>query len=357
MASKHRGRIWSASLLVGGLLALGAPGVVAQDDMPEIVWLEQNTGNSYWDAQHKAAAAAGEDLGFAYRDASGNGDAATQAATLRQLVDQGVDAIMLNAIDATATAPAVAYANEQGVPVVSLYAIDPNATASVSFNERSVGETAAKNALSLLEARNGSPTGKVAVLAGVQGQLASDERAQGFLDYMEAQDGVEVVAVQPTDWIPANATAAMQDFLVAHPDLSLVYGLSDTLTVPAITAAENEDKVCTQQADWTANPGCIIFVSVDGFFVDEVPKGRLFATQLYSPEWSGYKFAEIAYAAATGGEPPKETLLDALLVTPENGECVAEMQAEMAADPANFPFEGSLADIATARGCTIVSVE
>ena len=55
--------------------------------------------------------------------------------------------------------------------------------------------------------------------------------------------------------------------------------------------------------------------------------------------------------------PGTETYLDALLVTPENAECVAAMQAEMAADPASFPFEGSLADIASARGCTVVSVE
>jgi hypothetical protein len=29
----------------------------------------------------------------------------------------------------------------------------------------------------------------------------------------------------------------------------------------------------------------------------EVPAGKLYATQLYSPQWSGFKFAEIAYEA------------------------------------------------------------
>ena len=319
------------------------------------MWLEQELGNPYWDAQHAAAAAAGEDLGFDFRTASGEGDPATQAATLTQLVDQGVDAIMLNAIDPTATAPGVAYANENGVPVISLYAIDPNAAASVTFDEIKVGETAAKQALQLLQQKNGTPTGQVAILQGIQGQPASDQRSQGFTDYMADQEGVEIVDAQPTGWQPDEASAAMQDWLVAHPDLDLVYALSDTLAVPAINVAERENKVCTADSDWTTTPDCIIFEGVDGIFVDEVVKGRLAGTQLYSPQWSGFAFAEVANAVATGGDFQKETYLDALLVTSENAACVSEMQTEMAADPATFPFEGSLADIAAARGCPPVS--
>jgi ABC-type sugar transport system substrate-binding protein len=357
MMSRFRDRPAWAALLAGATLLAGALPAVAQDaERPEIVWLEQGAGNPYWDAQHAAAAAAGEDLGFDFRAVSGNSDPASQAATLTQLVDQGVDAIMLNAIDPTATAPGVAYAAENGVPVVSLYAIDPNAAASVTFDEIKVGETAAKHALMLLEAKNGTPTGQIAILHGIQGQPASDQRSQGFEDYMATQDGVEIVAVQPTGWSADEASATMQDWLVTYPELDMVYALSDTLAVPAMNVAERENKVCTAEADWTANPECIVFVAVDGIFVDEVVGGRLWGTQLYSPQWSGFAFAEVANAVATGGEAEPETYLDALLVTSENAECVAAMQAEMAADPASFPFEGSLADIAAARGCPEVSV-
>jgi hypothetical protein len=97
--------------------------------------------------------------------------------------------------------------------------------------------------------------------------------------------------------------------------------------------------------------------SADGIFVDEVVGGRLFFTQLYSPQWTGFAMADVAHAVATGGEFEPETYLDALLATPENAECVAKMQGEMAADPGAFEFVGSLEEIATARGCTIVSVE
>ena len=61
----------------------------------------------------------------------------------------------------------------------------------------------------------------------------------------------------------------MQDWLVRFPELSMVYALSDTLARPAIEVAERENRVCTPEADWTTNPACVIFVAVDGFFVDE----------------------------------------------------------------------------------------
>ena len=151
MAPRLHGRLVTTALaVVIAAFAAGAPALAQDGEQPEIVWLEQDAGNPYWDAQHAAAAAAGDDLGFDFRAVSGNGDPASQAATLTQLVDQGVDAVMLNAIDPTATAPGVAYALDNDVPVISLYAIDPDASASVTFDEISVGETAAKNAAKII---------------------------------------------------------------------------------------------------------------------------------------------------------------------------------------------------------------
>ena len=100
----------------------------------------------------------------------------------------------------------------------------------------------------------------------------------------------------------------MQDWLVKYPDLTMVYALSDTLAVPAMNVAERQQRLCTQTADWTTNPACVMFVSVDGIFTDEVVKGRLYSTELYSPEWSGYAFAELANAVATKATSPRRPL-------------------------------------------------
>ena len=63
---------------------------------------------------------------------------------MKQLVDQGVDVIMLNAIDPKAMVPALNYAKQKGVKVLNLYGVEPKATASVTFDETRTGRVAAK---------------------------------------------------------------------------------------------------------------------------------------------------------------------------------------------------------------------
>lgn len=341
-----RSRLTLVGLLLTVAVALVAMAAAGAGAAPakklKIVWLEQGAGNPYWDAQHRAAAEAGRRLGFSFRSVSGNLNPSDQANIMRQQVDQNPDLIMLNAIDPKALAPALTYAKQKGVKVLNLYGIEKKATASVTFDEIRTGRVAAKVALGLLKQRYGKASGKVAVLSGILGQPASDLRAKGFTDYMKKQSGVKVVAVQPTSWQADKASAAMQNFLVKYPDLALVYALSDTLAVPASNIAERQRRLCTQAKDWSSNSSCVAFIAADGIFADEVQKGRLFATQLYSPEWSGYLFAKLAYDVAKGKAHKATTTIDAFLITPQNAPCALRMINDMKKKIKTFPFGPSL---------------
>ena len=220
------------------------------------MWVEQGAGNPYWDAQHAAAQEAADRLGFDFRVVSGDLDPAVQASVVQQTVDQGPDAIMVNAIDPSAVAEAYQYAADNDVPIVNLYGLDENATSSITFDEIRTGEMMGAHALSLLEARYGEPTGEVAVLHGILGQPASDLRAQGFIDFVEA-NGVEVVDVQPTNWQADEASATMENWLTRYPDLSMVYALSDTLAVPAMNIAERQDRLCRNDVDPAELENCV----------------------------------------------------------------------------------------------------
>jgi ribose transport system substrate-binding protein len=316
---------------------------------PSIIWLEQGAGNPYWEAQHKAAAEAGRRLGFAFKAVSGNLNPQDQANIMRQLVDQKPTVIMLNAIDPKAMGPALLYAKKKKVKVLNLYGIDGKASASVTFDEIRTGRVAAKVTLDLLKQRYGSAKGEVAVLSGILGQPASDLRAKGFTDYMKTQSGVKVDAVQPTNWAADKASAAMQDFLVKYPSLGFVYTLSDTLALPAANIADRQGKLCTQQKNWKANASCVGFVSADGIFTDQVKKGKFFATQLYSPEWSGYLFAQLASNLAVGKSVPRVTKINAFLVTPKNAACSLKMINDMKRKIRTFPFGPSLQGIAQTK--------
>jgi len=322
-----------------------------------IVWLELGSGNPYWDAQHQAAEAYLSSLGYSFKAVIGQGKPESQSATLRQLADQGTNVVMLNPVDPKALVPAVKYARSKGTKVLSVYATMPSANASVVFDEIRSGRVAAEYAATLLKKRYGKLTGKVAVLEGILGQPASDLRAKGFIDWMKAH-GVQIVATQPTDWTADKAASTMQDWLVKYPDLSMVYGLSDTISVPALTVAERQNRLCTQQKDWTSNSKCVMFVSVDGIFLNEVEKGRLFSTELYSPYWTGYAFSKFAVALAKGAKVSTSNMVDSMLVTPVNAACVTKMANDMQSKLKTFPFVGSLQTIAkTKYNCTVVDAK
>jgi ABC-type sugar transport system substrate-binding protein len=97
------------------------------------------------------------------------------------------------------------------------------------------------------------------------------------------------------------------------------------------------------------------FVSADGIFTDQVKGGKFYATQLYSPEWSGFLFAQLASDLATGKTVPKATKIDAFLVTPKNATCSLKMINDMKAHMRTFPFGPSLQTIAkTKYNCPVL---
>jgi ABC-type sugar transport system substrate-binding protein len=328
---------------------------------PMVYWLEQGAGNPYWTEQHDAAAIAGQRLGFRFKAFGvANETASEQASMLEQEANQRPALIMVNAIDPTTLLPAIKYSESKGVPVLSLYSNIPQATASILFNEQRTGQLAAEEAAGFLKQRYGKLTGTIAVLGGAEGQPTSDNRVQGFTAYVKAHmPGVKVVAVQYTDWQASSASAAMQDWLTKYPNLSMVYGSSDTLTVPATDVAQRENRLCLNKPgkNWTSNSSCIIFVSVDGFFLNDDVNGTLFSDEMYSPQWSGYVMAEDAAKIIKHKTHPKTQLLDSMLVTSVNASCALRMQNDMASHMSTFDFTAgpTLSAVARHFGCRLVS--
>ena len=77
--------------------------------------------------------------------------------------------------------------------------------------------------------------------------------------------------------------------------------------------------------------------------------GRLFSTELYSPYWTGYAFADVAFKMAKGRPVKKTNTVKSLLVTPENAKCVNRMATDMQKKLKTFPFVGSLQTIARSK--------
>ncbi len=272
--------------------------------------------------------------GFELRVTSGEGDVNKQIEAFENLVNEGVDAIAVNFIDVDAFGPAMQRAQQAGIPVICLHSQTDGCATVLGFDEWYTGRTVGDYSVELLQDAACWPDCQAANLQGLLGQGLNEARSGGWREQIEA-GGVEVVAAEPTDWQPEKAVAAMENWLVAYPDLNLVYGNSDGLTVPAAETAR------------AAGRDDIIFVSVDGsdFALEAIQDGLLASTFLYAPEYSGYWKAWVPFRAAMGESLPEEILIKGVLVNEENVAQILELARDQKESIQTFEFELSLPEL------------
>lgn len=272
--------------------------------------------------------------GFELKVTSGEGDVNKQIQAFENCINEGVDVISVNFIDFKAFGPAMQKAKDAGIPVVCLHSEPEGCAATLGFDEWYTGHEVGKYSVELLKAAPCWPNCQAANIQGLLGQGLNEARSGGWKEEMEAA-GVKVVAQEPTDWQPEKAVAVMENWLVAYPELDLVYGNSDGLTVPAAEAAR------------AAGNTRIIFTSVDGsdFALEAIQNGLLASTFMYAPEFSGFWKAYLPYKIAAGEDFEYENLIKGVLVNKDNVDCSIQLAKDQKEKITEFEFEKTLPEL------------
>ena len=210
--------------------------------------------------------------------------------------------------------------------------------ATLGFDERYTGKIVGEYAVELLKARyNGEVKGEVANLQGLLGQGLNTDRSGGFTDVMAQYPGVKVVAQEPTSWDPTKAVSITENWMTAYPNLDLIYGNSDSLTVPAagvVNRAGKQDQILIVSVDGT-EPG-----------LNAVKDGTMESTVLLAPQYSGFWKAYFPFLVATKADDRKQVLIQGVLVTKDNVDKALKLASDQVNNMQTFPFEKSLTDIA-----------
>jgi ABC-type sugar transport system substrate-binding protein len=272
--------------------------------------------------------------GFELKITSGEGDVNKQIQAFENCINEGVDAISVNFIDFKAFGPAMQKAEEAGIPVVCLHSEPEGCAATLGFDELYTGHEVGKYSVELLQAAPCWPDCEAANIQGLLGQGLNEARSGGWKEELEGA-GVNVVSQEPTDWQPEKAVAAMENWLVAYPDLDLVYGNSDGLTVPAAEAAR------------AAGNDQIIFTSVDGsdFALEAIQNGLMASTFMYAPEFSGFWKAYLPFKIAAGEDFEYENLIKGVLVNTDNVDCSIQLATDQKQKITEFEFEKTLPEL------------
>jgi len=138
---------------------------------------------------------------------------ATQIQQMRQLADQGVDAIIVCCSNPTALNQTVQYAYERGIPVFSAvgYLTSPyavNSSANFVVGGNMLGEWMAKEI---------GGKGNVLVVEGIPGTSASDSQDKGAKAALAKNPDISVVGSLAGMWTDQVAQAEIQKWLATNP--------------------------------------------------------------------------------------------------------------------------------------------
>ncbi len=205
-------------------------------------------------------------------------DSAKQVNDVEDLLQQGVDALLINPTDSAAISTAVQSANSIGVPVVTLdrSAEKGDVATLVASDNVKGGQMAADYIVEMV-----GEGAKVAELEGVPGASATRERGKGF--HNVADEKLEVVAKQTADFDRTKGLNVMENLLQGNPDIQAVFAHNDEMALGAIQAISSSGRE-------------ILVVGFDGNedAVKAVNEGKLGATVAQQPELIG----EMAVQAA-----------------------------------------------------------
>ncbi len=136
-----------------------------------------------------------------------NGDPTKQISDIQDLLEQGIDLLLVNPATADALDPILGRTMRRGVPVVTVARRVESDSSFVSFVTASDTALARMSATWMAETLNGK--GRIVLLPGLAGASPAEMRLQAAKEVFAQFPGIEIVDTQYTGWSPANGRQIM----------------------------------------------------------------------------------------------------------------------------------------------------
>ena len=218
-------------------------------------------------------------------------DTSKQSNDVDDLIQQGVDILLINPVDSSAITPAVEAANSAGIPVVTIDRSSEGGQVLTLVASDNV--EGGKMAAQYIEEISGE-NAKVAELEGIPGASATNERGKGFNEY--AKDKLDMVDKQTANFDRAKGLTVMENMLQSKPEIQAVFAQNDEMALGAIEAIQAAGKT-----------GDIQVVGFDGTDdgLDAIEAGTLSATVAQQPEEMGKLAMQAAFDHFSGKDVEK----------------------------------------------------
>lgn len=216
-------------------------------------------------------------------------DSAKQISDIEDLIQQGVDVIIINPTDSSAVTVAIESANKANIPVITVdrSADGGEVVSHIASDNIAGGKMAGDYIIELL-----GGNGKVVELEGIAGSSAARERGQGFHEAVDNASGIEVVAKQTADFDRAKGLSVMENIIQGNQDINAVFAHNDEMALGAVQALEAAglEDVIVVGFDATADA------------LQAVEDGKMNATIAQKPELMGKIAIETSLKIINGEE-------------------------------------------------------
>ena len=243
-------------------------------------------------------------------------DLSRQVSSIEDLVNLGVDAIIVNPVDAFGVLPAIEEAVAAGIPVI---AIDqkikvPPAAMFIGVDNYGAGVEIGKFVVDYVKEHMGG-NAKIGVVAALNSYI-QNLRLAGFLEAVKDEIGIQVVQVVDGQNVLEIAMTAAENLMTANPDLDLVYTTGEPATLGAIAAIE-----AASAADRIKLFGWDLHKQV----IRAIDTGLALGIVQQDPFAEGYYGVVYALKILKGEKVPEELIIPVTIVTKENVDQYREL--------------------------------
>jgi len=269
--------------------------------------VEKTLINEHWQEMKKGYEDAAKRLGVVVEVAAvqSEQELVRQLDLAESMLQKDFDALCVSPLTSSNMVPALKKAVERGIPVINVddsRVTEIPVTCFVGADHKLMGVYAA-------EYFGEHINGKVALIEGMPGSPASQQRVEGFTETIKKYPNLELVSTQPGNWDRMQAMNAAENILQVHPDLKAFYACNDTMALGVAEAVINAGK-----------EGQIMVIGTDGVpdAITSIREGKMTGTIAAFPYRMGEIAIEVALRILEGQKVPPVVISPMVLITKDN---------------------------------------
>lgn len=275
----------SSFVYAGGKQDAGDP------DMLEITVVYHDTGIEFGQIIKNGAMAAGEEFGIKVNWVGPIGiDVDEQVNFIENAITMGVDGLAISNVNAEALNPMIDKAIEAGIPTVTFNS-EAAGSKRMGFFGQNLVESGRTQGEILVEYMGTS--GKVIITTGDASASWSQDRESGVRKALAKYPDIEIIQVVSTGWEEQQMYAAIENALIANPDLTGIASLGAPTSMAsgrALLRNNRYDKVMHVCHDFMPET------------LDNIKAGATKASLSQNPYLQGYMPVKALYEFLTSGK-------------------------------------------------------